>query len=82
MAHPSRGSMALQALHNAATNLRSVASAAIYRPVHTVDQPPQNLASSGIQDELRTDPLLRVEVNQTERGTEGSIEPELKVVGA
>jgi len=72
MAHPSRGSMALQALHNAATNLRSVASAAIYRPVHTVDQPPQNLADFGIQDESRADPLLGEQVYGYEEFASGS----------
>ncbi len=82
MVHPSRGSIALQALQNAATNRRLVASVvlqAMYRNVHTADQPPQNLANSGIQDRLRTDPLLGVEVNQTECGPE-RIEPELQVV--
>lgn len=84
MVHPSRGSIALQALQNAVTNRRSVASIAfqaMYQTVHTADQPPQNMADSGIQDKLRTDLLLGVEVNQTECGTE-RIEPELKVVVA
>ena len=84
MVHPSRGSIALQALQNAATNRRLVASVvlqAMYRTVHTADQPPQNMADSGIQDKLRTDLFLGVEVNQTECGTE-RIDPELKVVVA
>jgi len=51
----------------------------MYQTVHTADQPPQNMADSGIQDKLRTDLLLGVEFNQTECGTE-RIEPELKVV--
>ena len=60
MAQQSRGSIALQAIQNAATNLRSVASAAIqsaYRPISTTDTP-QNLSDFGIQDETRADPLL------------------------
>ena len=81
MVHPSRGSIALQALQNAVTNRRSVASIAFQAMYQTVHQPPQNMADSGIQDKLRTDLLLGVEVNQTECGTE-RIDPELKVVVA
>jgi hypothetical protein len=68
MAQRSRGSMALQALQNAATGLSSVASAAMAacRPqgAVTTEEPtstgaPHNLSDFGIQDDLRLgDPLL------------------------